>query len=99
MATKQHITYYKDYSIKSYSETIDGIVVLVKRYDKKGNLTYSEFDGNKYTWKLINGRSYNTSTRHSDGMWWKRRFDNKGRMTYEEDQDGVNYDSSKRIEK
>lgn len=94
MGIKQHSTYYKDYSIKTYSETVDGIVVLFKRYNKRGKLLHNKNSEGwqRYAWRLINGKDYQTSSKNDKGIWWKRKFDNNGRMIYEEDNTGFVYD-------
>jgi hypothetical protein len=96
VAIKQHITYHEDYSIKRYSESLDGVETVVKKYNKKGELTFLWYStGEWHIWKYKNsGHLFYKANSNEEYM--KRRFDKNNRLTYEETQDGVIYDYSRR---
>lgn len=129
------MTFFKDYSIKTYSETRDGIELLFKQYNKKGEVIHLRYsDGEYFKWKYDaegNQLYYETNTNpmadffkykktywvksewkllslknkhktlisqsNSFGIWLKREFNEEGRMTYEETQDGINYSNPKNL--
>jgi len=92
---KQHTTYYKDYSIKTYTETQDGKVLVTKRYNKRGNIIYTRFGEKEWYKWTFNKDGFVTKHVKYTGEWFIRKFDSVNKLIYEEDQDGVNLDRSK----
>ena len=101
----QEVTYYKDFTERTYTEKHDGVIVVHQRWDKEGKETYY-CNGDYWCLRSYykNGviRRYKSNgIRAIDiitggGIILERRFDKNGRMTYERDINGVNYDSSLR---
>lgn len=91
----QDITYYKDYKIKTYTEKVDGLVVVFKRYDKQGNVVYLWYSDKEWERWKYNDKQCLTKHSDQDGLIIERRFDDTGRMSYEKTRkDGVTYDRS-----
>ena len=95
----QKTTYHKDFSIKSYIEMQDGLVTVVKHYNKQGNVIYLKYCGDNWQQWRYNKDGYQTLYRNYKGEYLLRRFNKEGRMTYEETHQGCNYDISKRLGK
>lgn len=89
---KQLITYYKDYSIKTYTEYLDGIETLFKRYNKKGVVIHLRYATGEWgSWKY-NKEGVLSEWKNHNGRFLKRRFHPDGRLAYEKSDDGVYYD-------
>lgn len=93
----QESTYYKDYSIKTYTEYLDGKETVFKRFDTKGRVTYVRYKQAGW-WEMTkyNKDGYRLLHRHSNGDFTIRRFDDINKMLYEETEKGVTYDISKK---
>lgn len=88
----QDVTYYKDYKIKTYTEKVDGLVVVFKRYCKNGNLTYLWYSDKEWErWVYDNDRCIIKHINQT-GVILERRFDETGRMSYEKRDGCVTYD-------
>jgi len=90
----QKVTYYKDYKEKTYTETVDGVVTVIKHYDKQGNVVYLWYS--KTDWERWKYSETGHLLKHSNhkGVILERRFDASGRMEYEKTNEGVTYDRS-----
>lgn len=87
----QKITYFKDYTIKTYTEWSDSVETVFKRYDKFGRIVLLRYGTGEWErWKYDNFML--VSNKKSNGEFLIRRFDETGRMTYEETHEGVSYD-------
>ncbi len=97
MGIYQNCTYYKDYSIKTYIEKLDGEETVFKRFDKHGRLLYVRYKaiGVWERWKY-NKDGYKLEHRHSNGDFTIRRLDSSNRLIYEETEKGVQYDITKK---
>ena len=88
----QDITYFKDYAIKTYTEKVDGLITVFKRYNKHGDVIYLWYSDKEWErWKYNN----HCLVKHSDqnGLILERRFDETGRLSYEKTRElGVTYD-------
>lgn len=92
--TKQEETYYKDFSLKTYTETKDGSLVMFRKYNKQGDIIHGIIGDYWYRQKWKNG--YMIESKDNQGRFIKRRFSNYGKMLFEETEEGVTYDWTKK---
>ena len=53
MGIKQHITYYNDFSVKTYTETENDVEIVYKEFDKKGRVIFLRYPNGDYgKWKF-----------------------------------------------
>ena len=97
MAIKQSITYYEDFSIKTYRELHDDVLVLEERYDQLGNVLYKwQLKETGYSTEKFDARGNFTFTRsyklllnmltgepRLKYLYWKKfKYDNQDRLIY-----------------
>lgn len=84
MAIKQSSTYHKDFSIKTYTEYLDGVEIIHNRYNRVGDLVYTrDKDGYwiKYKFDKNHRKVYELNVQ---GIYEKWKFNSKGYKVYYE---------------
>jgi hypothetical protein len=94
----QHVTFYKNYKQKTYTEKVDGTIMVKIHYDKYGNVIYLWYSSTEWErWGYYMDGKRCSIAKYScnrDGNKIQRTFDLTGRMTYEKYNNQVTYDRS-----
>lgn len=87
----QEITFFKNYNIKTYTEKVDGLIIVFKRYNKHGDILYLWYSDKE--WERWNFNNFRCVIKYAnqDGIILERIFDKTGRMSYEKRNGVVTY--------
>ena len=96
MAIKQHTTYDKDYNIKTYTETDNGVEIVYKEFNCKGLITFLKYPNGDYgKWKFDkNGyETYHETNAYErkdakEFYWIRTKCTPSGMPIHEEDSEG-----------
>lgn len=98
----QVLTFYKDHSIKTYTELLGDVVLLYEKYDKKGNVLYHKNEIGHYIKTRYDKQSReiyretnieakkitDNSPLRFKKTWFKTSYDSEGRVISQRDNRG-----------